>query len=135
MTRRAMPARNSLDRTAFTSGLLKPHHAETTRQMKIQLIHGRPRGPMRMRIRFGAFVEIRPPNLAPEFSDCADILFQKPQWNEKLQRPGKRRGGLGLDLRKQGRSNLHPCGVGRRTRRELLEAVRRALRIEDVRTE
>src|ERR1043166_7991204 len=65
--------------------------AETSWQMKIKFIHGRPGCPMRMGNFFGAFEEIPAPHLSGNAFQFSRKRLKQAEWDEKLQCPD---GGL-----------------------------------------
>jgi hypothetical protein len=69
---------------------LKPNLTKTSRQMKIELIHRRPRGPMRMRHFLRAFEKIPAPHLAGNMSQLSGKRLKQAKRDKELQRPNRR---------------------------------------------
>src|SRR5688572_15472965 len=105
---------------------------EAMRKVEVEFVHGRPGGPVRMRVILSAFEKVSAPDLAGHFAERADEFLQHGEWDGELQSPRQWFGDFGFDDARQGATHADGERRFRRNASELLETVRGARGISDV---
>jgi len=100
--------------------------------MKIELIHRRPRSPVRMRYILGAFEKVSAPCLGVQRAKRIKIFFEDGDRDSELQCPGDRIGNFRIGSERQRRMNVNQASNSFGELRVFLEAFRCSPGIFDV---